>query len=423
MKSYIDSIFSRDGSIAFSLELNQNPIQFTAHHFAPDRAFLYCKPAKAKTLVEIRKEQQLKLVDFAFRNAVIAVLFVSKDGSFYDCSDETYRLLGYTQQEFSRLTISDIDPKIVDDYWKKAWTRHKSLVSDIVYTKLKKKDGSLIDVEIKTKYFEHEGLEVVGAFITDITEKKRLEEASSKEKQLLRTLIDHLPFSIFVKDDKARKLLANITDIEYMGLTSEEESVGKTDLDLYKDLERNRGYQEDLEVLGKGNPIINYTGILISNDGTKRETSVTKVPLKDDAGNVYGLVGICKDITEEKKLVERLKLVDFAFRNSAVPMHFIKEDGSVYDCNNAACALLGYTQEEYLKKTIFDFNKKNSKELFKDFWNNFSNNSDKPTYLTLTNKDNELKHIEAWANKILYGNNELMCSSFIDITQKIKIDN
>ncbi len=423
MKGYVESIFSRDGSIAFSLELNHNAIQFTAHHFAPNRAFLYCKPAKAKTLSEKKKEQQMRLVDFAFRNAVIAVLFLSEDGSIYDCSDETYRLLGYSHEEFSRLNITDLDPKVDEAYWKKAWIRHQTLVTDIVYTKLKRKDGCLIDVEVKTKHFEYEGLEVLGAFITDITEKKRIEEESYKEKKLLRTLIDHLPFSVFVKDNEGLKLIANKPDIEFMGLTTEAEALGKTDEEIFGGINKLHGYDEDMEVIGKGISVIDSDNVIIDKNGNKADWLVTKLPLKDDHNNIYGLVGICKNVTEEKKLEEKLKLVDFAFRNSAVPMHFITEDGTIYDCNNAACTLLGYTQEEYLTKTIFDFNKNNSKVLFKEYWNNFSYNSDKPTYLTLTNKDNKLIHVEARANKILYNNNELICSSFFDITQKIKIVN
>ena len=284
----------------------------------------------------------------------------------------------------------------------------------------KTRDTAVTKVPLKDEQGNVYGL--VG-ICRDITEEKKLLEEYYKEKQLLRTLIDNLPFSIFVKDDKARKLIANKLDIEFMGLKSEAEALGKTDFEIFGDIERNHGFEEDMEVIGEGKSVIDSDNLVIDKNGNISNWLVTKLPLKDENGTTYGLVGICRDVTEEKKLVEQLKLVDFAFRNSAVPMHFIREDGSILDCNKAACALLGYTQEEYLSKTIFDFNKNNTKEVFKEFWKNFSNNSDKPTYLSLTNKNNKLNVVEARANKIVYGKIELMCSSFIDITENLKIEN
>ena len=68
--------------------------------------------------------------------------------------------------------------------------------------------------------------------IIDITEKKKAENDALEERKLLRTLIDHLPDSIYVKDKHCRKIIANQADIENVGLIFESEVIGKTDLEL-----------------------------------------------------------------------------------------------------------------------------------------------------------------------------------------------
>ena len=76
------------------------------------------------------------------------------------------------------------------------------------------------------------GLQALG---TDATERKRAErekmevqEKLSRERYLLRTLIDHLPDSIYVKDTQSRFIITNRAELSLIGAKSEEETIGKT---------------------------------------------------------------------------------------------------------------------------------------------------------------------------------------------------
>ena len=68
--------------------------------------------------------------------------------------------------------------------------------------------------------------------MTDISERKRAEEALEKDRNLLRTLIDHLPDCIYVKDRQHRFVAANAAVAQLMG-TVPEELLGKTDEAFY----------------------------------------------------------------------------------------------------------------------------------------------------------------------------------------------
>ena len=67
----------------------------------------------------------------------------------------------------------------------------------------------------------------------DITERKQAEETAANERALLRTLVDHLPVAVYLKDLAGRKTLANPMELSYTGATSEAEILGKTDSDLF----------------------------------------------------------------------------------------------------------------------------------------------------------------------------------------------
>jgi PAS domain S-box-containing protein len=141
----------------------------------------------------------------------------------------------------------------------------------------------------------------------DITERKRADEALANERALLRTLVDHLPLAVYLKDLAGRKTLANRLDLDYMGATSEAEVLGKTDFDFFPE-EQSAVYQAmEQEIIRTGQPVINHEGSLTKPDGSVICLLGSIVPLRDAAGHVTGLAGINLDITERKRAEEALR--------------------------------------------------------------------------------------------------------------------
>ena len=134
--------------------------------------------------------------------------------------------------------------------------------------------------------------------------KKEIDEALKKERTLLRTLIDNLPDAIFVKDVECRKIIANPMDIRYMGVQSEKDVIGKTDFDFYLPTEAAKYYADDKSVIESGIPIINGESYILDKQGNKIYTLFFKIPLRDEQGNIIGLVGVARDITERKRIEE-----------------------------------------------------------------------------------------------------------------------
>jgi PAS domain S-box-containing protein len=135
----------------------------------------------------------------------------------------------------------------------------------------------------------------------DITEQTEAAVKLEEERNLLRTLIDNLPDSIYAKDTEARKILANRVNLKRMGCETEAEALGKTDYDFFTKEIAEAFFADDLAVL-QGHPVINREEKIILPDGETHWTLTSKIPWRDRDGKIIGLVGIGRDITEKKNL-------------------------------------------------------------------------------------------------------------------------
>jgi len=146
---------------------------------------------------------------------------------------------------------------------------------------------------------------MIGTHI-DITRQKKAEEDMQHERILLRTLIDNLPDTIYVKDKEGRKVIANKADLVTIGAKSEADVIGRTDVELFPGEIGQRGYDNDMDVL-RGNPILNKEEFFYDKNGKQRWLSTSKVPVYDKLGNIDRILGIGHDITERKQSDEALK--------------------------------------------------------------------------------------------------------------------
>jgi PAS domain S-box-containing protein len=144
----------------------------------------------------------------------------------------------------------------------------------------------------------------------DFLAQKRMDAALTKERNLLRTLIDNIPDAIYVKDIDSRKTIANFADVHNMHLHSEAEVLGKNDFELFPKELAEGFFTDDQSIIQTGQPVMNREENVIDEQGQKRWLLTTKLPLRDEKGQIIGLVGVGRDITEQKKAeAERERLI------------------------------------------------------------------------------------------------------------------
>jgi PAS domain S-box-containing protein len=127
---------------------------------------------------------------------------------------------------------------------------------------------------------------------------------------LLETVMDNSLDHIYVKDKQSRFVLCNMTVAKNMSGGKPEDLYGKTDHDFYPKELADQYLADEKKILKTGMPLINREEENISHKGHKKWLLTTKVPIKDDNGNIIGILGINKDITGIKLLQEeREKLI------------------------------------------------------------------------------------------------------------------
>lgn len=189
--------------------------------------------AIAHDLTEIKKAQQeLELNKFAFDNASISIIWFSPEGKIVNYNDKSLKIYGYDANEFSNLSIYDLNPMVDKNDWPQLVNiiKHKELSN--IETIHIKKDSSTIPVFITLKYLEYQGKEYLIAFINDVTEKKAaqkvledtLNRLKKSENKLMLTnhTVDFSSFAVFWVTKDAQIVKANKTAAKISGYSSEE---------------------------------------------------------------------------------------------------------------------------------------------------------------------------------------------------------
>src|SRR5207245_5287928 len=163
------------------------------------------------------------------------------------------------------------------------------------------RDGHEFPVELTISPIRMGSRYFFSAFVHDITARKRAEKALADERNLLRSLIDNMPDYVYVKDAAGRYVLGNVVHVRLLGAMHADAVMGKTVFDFYPSELAAQNCADDGAVLTSGQALLNREEPFVDRSGRRRWHATTKVPLRDSQGNIVGLVGIGRDITERKR--------------------------------------------------------------------------------------------------------------------------
>lgn len=267
------------------------------------------------------------------------------------------RIYGWRADEVMGKPVNEVfDSRYSDGMSKEIAFRqlleHGSWTSELIQHH---KDGQEIHILASTVLFkDDEGVPFgIVSVNHDISESKRAQLALAEDRNLLRTLIDSLPDYIYVKDLNHRTLLSNIARARSFGMTPEE-TLGKDDYDLYPpDLAAQFHADED-NLFHAGKPLIDRIERTVGLEQEMIWASTTKVPLRSLGGEIVGLVGVTRDITERKRTEEALEqfAADYAdlYNNAPVGYHSLDTNGVFVRINDTELKWLGYSRDEVIGK-------------------------------------------------------------------------
>lgn len=165
-------------------------------------------------------------------------------------------------------------------------------------------------------YFDENGMpeKLVGA-IQDISDLKQSEEKYKKlyiefqqKQSFLMSLINSIPDLFFYKDIDSKYLGCNKAFEEFTGI-NEESFIGMTDFDVFETDIAEAFIMKDLEMIQQ-KKYLRFEEWIKYPNGKSILLDTIKTPFYDSEGNVLGIIGICRDITERKMKEELQRSVN-----------------------------------------------------------------------------------------------------------------
>ncbi len=231
----------------------------------------------------------------------------------------------------------------------------------------------------------------------DITERKQMDKALRQSEEKYRTILDAIEDGYFEVDIRGNLTFFNDSLSKILGY-SHDEMMGMNNRQ-YTDKENARKlYQAFNKVYETGEPNKGFQYEIIRKDGTRRYVEVPASLIKNAEGHRIGFRGIMRDITERRKMDEALREREERYRTLVETMKvgLIERDKNyVYTyANEQFCDMLGYSMEEIIGHSVFDFMDEENRKIIEDLpaKRKRIGRDDFPYELTLTRKDGQKVH-------------------------------
>ncbi len=140
-----------------------------------------------------------------------------------------------------------------------------------------------------------------------IEQNKKAQVELTREKNLLDALLNNVPEHIYFKDKESRFIRNSLSLSQLFGFNDVNAITGKSDFDFFGEEHAMPAFKDEQKIIKTGKPILDLVEKEVKKDGSVSWVSTTKMPLKDNEGEIIGTFGISKDITERVQMEIEIK--------------------------------------------------------------------------------------------------------------------
>lgn len=157
------------------------------------------------------------------------------------------------------------------------------------------------------------------------------ESDSGAAERGLQVLLDTMPDLIFFKDADSRFTRVNPAHAAFVGAIDPTAVIGKTDADFFPEANAREFRADEHHLLTTGEPLIAKPEAHCGADGQTHWVLTTKVPIRDRAGQITGLVGIARDITDLKTVENDVRLSERRHRDLLAEARRQAQERALFD--------------------------------------------------------------------------------------------
>jgi len=339
----IESTHRTKGGVLHPVEIRSNYLEYGNHVY--NCAFVQdiTERKKAEETLKAKTEELNQFFSVTLDLFCIADL----DGIFHRLNPQWQQVLGYSLAELEHARFLDfVHPDDMEATLKAlSHLAEQKPILDFI-NRYRCKDGSYRWIEWRSVPAGN----LIYAAARDITERKKIELELNESHRMLRDVLETIPVGVFWKDSNGRYLGCNSLFAKDAGMPNPESLIGKDDLSILSPEQALMFQADDRQVIESGEAKINFEEPLNTPNGRHIWLRTSKVPLRNSAGAIYGVLGSYEDITESKRaqeaLTESKNNFTQLFQAAPVPIGFAAEAddwGTIW--NEAWYRTFGYSRE------------------------------------------------------------------------------
>ncbi|MCU0536756.1 MAG: PAS domain S-box protein [Hydrococcus sp. Prado102] len=303
--------------------------------------------------------QQLTEIETIYATAPIGLCFVDTELRFVRINARLAEINGLPASEHIGRTLREVIPEMADQLeplYRHVIESAEAILNLEVRGTNRAKPGLERDWLLSLHPLQGEDRRVLGVNVTvqEITEqqaalrdRRHAETALAHTNSILQAVFEGTDDVIFVKDVRGRYIIANQAAVNWLDITVEE-ILGKDDTDLFAPDIARHILQTDRQVISSGESISYEEEI--PKQGIVRSLLTTKYPWRDSTGNILGVIGISRDISERKQTEAQLKAneerLKTFFEANVIGIIYGDIYGGILEANDEFLRIVGYTRED-----------------------------------------------------------------------------
>ena len=307
------------------------------------------------------EESEQKLRDFV-DTSPDAIVWIDTTGEITLVNRKVLEVTGFPEKHFIGRNFMDVKAVTQKSKMKileKLMERLEGVDIPPYEVEVVTKNGEVLPFELSASpIFEEDKIVGIQSIWRDLRERKRAEEQLRESEERLRQLIEFAPDAIYINDLDGNFVDGNKQAENMIGY-KKEELIGKSMLEVGLVSEKSLlKIMEDIEKNLRGQISGPTEFELIRKDGSTVVVEASSIPVKKEGKTE--VIGIARDITERKKMEEKLRESEERFRNLYESIQdpvsiYVGREGHLIEYNKAFKKLSGYTDEELKDKIFLDF--------------------------------------------------------------------